>query len=828
MSRMDPTKTTMLRRRYVGDMKRRFREIRKAVNELVLTLDVFGLKEPQSTFKFDAKKGTFVSVALQNVEKEAWKFRTSKQKVKSFNIWMQDQYDQNIFEGDWTDKYVTSAYRKGIENGYSQVNKRVPGGSTDFYQGGKQQFVQSAFGAPETREKLELLYTRTFEELKGVTAAMSQQMSRVLTTGLANGYGPAQIARELTKTIDTITNTRALALARTEIINVHADAQLDSYQMMDIGEVKLQAEYSTADDALVCEICAPDEGKIMSIAEARGLITQHPNCRCSWNPHIPDEKKKPARRAPVVPRTRRPRVTKPKTVKKKTTKKKTVKKKAPVSPAPAYKPSYDLKQVLVRETNDTVRWETEGSFMRWFNGDTETVRRGEDVLRMGMEKTLKQYPKAAHKKLRVQLADAKIEAQRFNSALDKSASLNVKGGPYRKVYRGGGREDYPAMGKLEKGDIFVTEGGSMSTSTSQKVAKEFAQDSSTPYILEIESHSATSILSIAPEEFAYQKEVILRYNTRYKVTSVKKVTRAGLDDDVLVIGLREIDEVPLEKAVKKTVKKKTVKKTAPVDDSPAETFLKQVETLTIKQNRLDAEELVARKRFRDVRDSPNDATYLHAKRVRTAAVERADEHRDALRDSYAELLRAPNPVGDKLKVSVAADLKDDWDIQQGIKFMQGLIDDSSAAAKTKMPRIKHARTSPHTEYKNRSHFARIANVIYTKEGKGTKAMVHELGHRFDNVTPIKSRLQKLYDTRTKGYKAETMNSAMGHTGFLPTEMTKKDKFLSAYMGRVSGAGHHELGSMGTEYLLMDPVLLAKEEPALFDMLIKFYHGRSLD
>jgi SPP1 gp7 family putative phage head morphogenesis protein len=276
-------------------MKRRFVSIRQDVKELVVDLDVFGLEErPDSIFR--SVKGSIgpsdVLRLLQNVQKREWAFHTDKRKVQEFNKWLQKQYDDKIFIGDWTDEYVTSAYRKGLENGYSQVNKQVLADNADFYQGRKSQFVQSAFNSPEIRSKLELLYLRTFDELKGITSAMSQQLSRALTTGLANGDGPAVIARRMTKTIDKITNTRALTLARTEIINVHASAQLDSYEMMDIGEVQLKAEYTTVGDTLVCPICAPDEGRIMSISEARGLIPQHPNCRCSWNPYIPKRHRK--------------------------------------------------------------------------------------------------------------------------------------------------------------------------------------------------------------------------------------------------------------------------------------------------------------------------------------------------------------------------------------------------------------------------------------------------------------------------------------------------------------------------------------------------------
>jgi hypothetical protein len=44
------------------------------------------------------------------------------------------------------------------------------------------------------------------------------------------------------------------------------------------------AEYLTAQDEHVCEICAPYDGQIMTMGEAQGLIPQHGGCRCSFTP----------------------------------------------------------------------------------------------------------------------------------------------------------------------------------------------------------------------------------------------------------------------------------------------------------------------------------------------------------------------------------------------------------------------------------------------------------------------------------------------------------------------------------------------------------------
>lgn len=275
----DPSRTTLLRRKFVADMTRRFKALSKAIEELVVKDDVFGLE----------KKKPFI--IMQMAERQAWAFRTDAKKIQSYRDWLQQQVDAKILSPvdgisgkPWTAPYIESSYRKGMVRAYTDMNSIDLAQSSAFYAGGKAQFLKSAFGSPEALQKVELLYTRSFTELKGVTDAMGQQMSRVLATGLSRGEGPAKISRELRKVLTKMKKTRADTIARTEVIAAHAEGQLDSFERLGVTEVTLMAEWSTAGDDKVCELCAPLEGAVMTIAEARGLLPRHPNCRCAWLP----------------------------------------------------------------------------------------------------------------------------------------------------------------------------------------------------------------------------------------------------------------------------------------------------------------------------------------------------------------------------------------------------------------------------------------------------------------------------------------------------------------------------------------------------------------
>lgn len=283
---LDPTKTTMIRRKYMADTNRRVKKLIKDIRSIIVDDDVFGLKEDVHVF---------------NVEKQVWRFQTNPQKIKSFRRWLKKQIDSGVLEIDgtgkpWNATYIENAYKKGMINTYAELHKAdYIKEDFSFYRGGQEQFLRQSFTQPEVLSKVELLYERAFDELKGVTAAIDQKLSRTLADGLTAGNNPTVIARNISNTIKSINRTRALVIARTEIIRAHAEGQLDSFEILGVEDIKAMAEWSTA-GAGVCELCFPLEGVIMSINEARGLIPRHPNCRCMWIPAFADMKEKGQKR----------------------------------------------------------------------------------------------------------------------------------------------------------------------------------------------------------------------------------------------------------------------------------------------------------------------------------------------------------------------------------------------------------------------------------------------------------------------------------------------------------------------------------------------------
>lgn len=284
--RQDPTRTTTIQRRFALALRARFAKVRRHIIEFLVELDALGLKEKSTLVPFRKLVG--------NVQPREFQFLTDAAKLKAFNDWLRQQIEADILSVDpgtdptrpWTSTYIESSYKRGLMNAFA-ASKQGQLFDEDAANAKTQEaFLRSAFNQPETLSKVQLLSTRSFEQLKGITSTMSSNMNRILAQGIADGRGPADIAREMSDNIDGLSRGRAMVLARTELINAHAEGQLDTFEELGVEELGVKAEWSTAGDDRVCPQCAPMEGKVFSMQEARGMIPLHPQCRCSWIPAI--------------------------------------------------------------------------------------------------------------------------------------------------------------------------------------------------------------------------------------------------------------------------------------------------------------------------------------------------------------------------------------------------------------------------------------------------------------------------------------------------------------------------------------------------------------
>ena len=276
----DPGRTLTLRRSFSLAIRRRLVNLAKVVVKFVDTDDSLGLKRSE-----------IVTDLLNNAD--PGDIGSNTEKLAAFQKWFRDQVRKGILEVDadtdpkapWTSEYVRKAYLKGSNKGYEQVKKQSKvTQELGVFASTKLQIVTEQFRASETVSKLELLAQRAYTKLKGITEEMDAEMTRILVEGLVGGTHPHKIAQEMVLRIKGMTEERANRIANTEIMYAHTEGQLDMFERLGIKEVGLEVEWLTAGDSRVCARCQAMAGSRMTIAQARGMIPLHPNCRCIWTP----------------------------------------------------------------------------------------------------------------------------------------------------------------------------------------------------------------------------------------------------------------------------------------------------------------------------------------------------------------------------------------------------------------------------------------------------------------------------------------------------------------------------------------------------------------
>lgn len=271
----------------MADIVRRMHEVSKEILRVVGDQDAWGL----DLATFNERGDTQIIVNAGQ-----YAFLTSDKKLDTFNKWLQNLIDHKVINPNevnlpWTGKYSESAYRQGVVRAYLDANKRE--WRQPFFLDNKAAFVRKALSDPKTLSKIRLLATRSFENIKGITAAQKAALNRILADSIVKGTSAKKVAKQMVEQIDGMTKTKALTIARTEIVHAHAEGQLDTYEQLGVSEVGVLAEWVTAGDSKVCSQCASMEGKTFPIDQARGLIPLHPNCRCAWSPIEPPKKEKP-------------------------------------------------------------------------------------------------------------------------------------------------------------------------------------------------------------------------------------------------------------------------------------------------------------------------------------------------------------------------------------------------------------------------------------------------------------------------------------------------------------------------------------------------------
>lgn len=227
-----------------------------------------------------------------NVRNTRFAFHTSPDKLKAFLTWVAAQIGQTVTSANskalW-DRFIREGFARGAGRAFDDVHKPYAKGyaedesTKDFWRGSKLDFLRQAFAQPVSRERVQMLGSRTFDDLKNVTHDMATRIGRVLMDGLVTGKHPRDIGKELSEQVG-ISKTRGRLIAQTEIVRAHATGQLMALKQLGVTKLGVVVEFTAADDPTTCDECAALDGEEFDIDEAWDVIPQHPGCRCAWRP----------------------------------------------------------------------------------------------------------------------------------------------------------------------------------------------------------------------------------------------------------------------------------------------------------------------------------------------------------------------------------------------------------------------------------------------------------------------------------------------------------------------------------------------------------------
>jgi len=102
-----------------------------------------------------------------------------------------------------------------------------------------------------------------------------------------------------------------------------------------------------------------------------------------------------------------------------------------------------------------------------------------------------------------------------------------------------------------------------------------------------------------------------------------------------------------------------------------------------------------------------------------------------------------------------------------------------------------------------------------------RTVIHELGHALEHSDGyVAGRARMFLDERTRGEEPEWLGD-----DYREAEVTKRDKFLDPYMGKIYPSGNTEIISMGLEEFWADPLKFASEDPEYFDFIYDLLRGQ---
>lgn len=267
----DPTGVDRLERGAMNEFAKRVKKASQAYIDALNRIPASPAVNKKYTFQLDLGLLTTLLNNAQSLVEEIML------QGGEFNLW--------FFDG-----YVKPSYQRGTAQEFANLSQQ-----SDVYAAG-QNSIADILLSDVYQRRLVLLRAREFEEMKGLSAGIVADMSRILTNGLGRGLPPRQIAKSLTEQVG-IERRRANRIARTEITNALRTARWDEADQAEeeFGLRSMQMHFSALSPTTRREH-ALRHGSLYTTEQVREWYSINGNainCKCTQITVLVDENNKP-------------------------------------------------------------------------------------------------------------------------------------------------------------------------------------------------------------------------------------------------------------------------------------------------------------------------------------------------------------------------------------------------------------------------------------------------------------------------------------------------------------------------------------------------------
>jgi SPP1 gp7 family putative phage head morphogenesis protein len=266
MSKTDPQNNGRRVTKYAAEFRRRIRKVQGDVRGILLATS------PQSVFNATADEAVALAELLRRIKAAV-----------DAGLYESEAGDSDV-AGIWADGWIKLTYDYAQQRASARFSTpKVLATAPDGFD------ILAMFGpsaAGVSTKSLEALYVSNRTAVRGLADDVNRMLAEKLTDAFIAREHPYDLANAIASEIPGIAISRAEKIARTELSRAYAESTLDAYEEFGVQGVTGQVEFATAGDNLVCFKCASLSGKVLTVAEARGIIPVHVNCRCDWLPVV--------------------------------------------------------------------------------------------------------------------------------------------------------------------------------------------------------------------------------------------------------------------------------------------------------------------------------------------------------------------------------------------------------------------------------------------------------------------------------------------------------------------------------------------------------------